>query len=352
MNSQRPPQATRAKEIIQQLVRESELDLNGMTVLTEAATNIFVVTPVIAAMAGAKVLAVARDSRYGTAAEARNETRTFAQYCGVADKIISDIPSAGEAVGSADIITNLGPVRPIDRPLVQKIHEGAVIPLMYSSWEFRKQDLDLEACNARRIPVMGTDESEAGANVFRYCGPLCAKLLFESGIEIMGNKIAILSSDAFGPAIRHYLKACGATTTLARELETATSRRKIKDTDCIIVADYSSTKVAIGTDGQISASEVARLSPKALVLNLAGVIRTDEINRAGLKVYPDETSEPKRMVRTLGYLGPLPLTSLHVAGLRVGEMMHRAKKRGMTGEEFVRYVKRNSYAETLAGAKY
>lgn len=341
----------RAKSIVQRAIKESGLELKGLTVLTEAATNNFAVTAAMAATAGAHVLAVARDSRHGAASEARVQTRRFAELCGVDDRI-DFLPSAKEGAGSADIITNLGSLRPIDKGFVRKLRVGAVIPLMYSSWEFRNEDLDIGACNSKEIPVMGTDESEAGANVFRFCGPLCAKLLFESGVEVMGNKIVILSSDAFGTAIRDYLIMCGADVTLALDLETPRSRRKLKGADCIVVADYSSDRVAIGQDGQVSASEVARLAPDTIVLNLAGIVRADEVSQSGLAVYPHEEPGWRRMTRTLADLGPLPLIELHAAGLRVGEIMHRAKEKGIVGERFVAYVKKHSSGEPLVGAKY
>jgi hypothetical protein len=65
-----------------------ELRLDGLTVLTEAASGAWAVTPVLAAMAGAsQVFAVARDSRYGTAACACHETEALAAAAGVADVI-------------------------------------------------------------------------------------------------------------------------------------------------------------------------------------------------------------------------------------------------------------------------
>ena len=43
-------------------IRRCELDLSGARLLTEAATGAYVVTPVLAAEAGAEVWAVARES--------------------------------------------------------------------------------------------------------------------------------------------------------------------------------------------------------------------------------------------------------------------------------------------------
>ena len=42
------------KNKILNIIRELDLDLNGKTILTEAATGAYVVTPIIAAAAGAR----------------------------------------------------------------------------------------------------------------------------------------------------------------------------------------------------------------------------------------------------------------------------------------------------------
>ena len=55
--------------LIEKLVRQVkalQLNLKGKTVLTEAATGAYIVTPLIAALAGARVFAFSKTTRYGT----------------------------------------------------------------------------------------------------------------------------------------------------------------------------------------------------------------------------------------------------------------------------------------------
>ena len=47
-------------------IERCELDLSGRVVLTEAATGAYAVTPVLAALAGAQVYALAAATRYAT----------------------------------------------------------------------------------------------------------------------------------------------------------------------------------------------------------------------------------------------------------------------------------------------
>ena len=64
-----------------------KLELTGYTVLTEAANGAYVVTPVLAAMAGADVYALGARTAYGSADEIQNVTLELAKLAGVADRI-------------------------------------------------------------------------------------------------------------------------------------------------------------------------------------------------------------------------------------------------------------------------
>src|ERR1700712_5727155 len=86
-----------------------QLNLKGKTVLTEAASGAYIVTPVLAAIAGAKVYAFYKTTRYGTVAEIFASTKaladTFKKYS--LDIHLIDTVSPG-IVAEADMITNAG----------------------------------------------------------------------------------------------------------------------------------------------------------------------------------------------------------------------------------------------------
>ena len=77
MNDTRPglnPQ--RLVRLMRDAVERCELDLSGKVILTEAATGAYVVTPVLAVMAGAeKVFAVTKDTRHGTVQQVESKQR-------------------------------------------------------------------------------------------------------------------------------------------------------------------------------------------------------------------------------------------------------------------------------------
>jgi hypothetical protein len=164
----------RLLEIMRAAVAKSGLDLSGMTILTEAATGAYCVTPIIAALANAsRVHAVTRPSRYGTVAEVERCTYELASLAGVKDRIEIITRIEDDVLARADIVTNSGHLRPIDRSIISKLPRHCVIALMFEAWEFRASDIDLPACRERAIPIVGVNERHPSVDVFSYLGPLC-----------------------------------------------------------------------------------------------------------------------------------------------------------------------------------
>ena len=131
-----------------------DLDLSGMTVITEAATGAYAVTAVIAAMAGARVHAIARDTeRHGSFEDAVAATVSLATKAGAVGRIEIAREPAPASLAACDILTNSGHLRPISRAMVERLPPSAVIALMFEAWEFRDADLDLAACRARGIAL-------------------------------------------------------------------------------------------------------------------------------------------------------------------------------------------------------
>ena len=69
-------------------ISDLELDLTNISVLTEAASGPFAVTPLIAALSGSPhVVAIAKDSSYGSALEVIDYVRGWAQELNIEDRI-------------------------------------------------------------------------------------------------------------------------------------------------------------------------------------------------------------------------------------------------------------------------
>ncbi len=135
----------RELRLAREAVRRFALDLTPYTVFTECATGHFAWTAALALLAGApRVLALARGTRFGSAAAAAEATRAAAEAVGGADRL--HVVHDHARIGEADIVTNTGAVRPLDAAVVARMRPGAVVPLMWETWEFRPSDLDLPAC--------------------------------------------------------------------------------------------------------------------------------------------------------------------------------------------------------------
>lgn len=310
---------SRLVNLIEHTITTLHLDLRGFTIVTEAASGPYVVTPIIAALANAdRVLALTRDSRFASADQVIEQTNALANLCGVSNSIQIATERRMDFFAEADIVTNLGFVRPIDARTIAVMKSGVVVSLMHDSWEFRPGDVDIDACRAHGIRVSGTNEDFPGLDIFSYCGCLCQKLLFDAQIELHKSKVVIVSSDKFGLVIVDYLAKCGCDAYLVPK---ASDLVNLHDLDALVIADYTRDDLILGKGGELEPEILMRCAPGLTIIQFAGLLAVDELQAAGLTVYPGIHLEPHRMAVTLAGLGPRPVVELHAAGLKVGELV-------------------------------
>ena len=281
----------RVKRIIQDAIKFYNLDLRGLTVFTETGSRYFVVTPVIAALSGATVFALVRDSRYGKKEDIKRYTLDFANFCTVSGSLTIIHEKNPEIIKKAHIVTNLGFVRPIDKEFIDSMNKKSVIPYMYETWEQRESDVDLAVCYERGIPVLGTNESFPGRQVFNYSGPLCIKMLIEIDIEVLSSKIVIVSNDKFGVVIWKYLSALGADAYLVGDLLSLSNRQYLNNCDAVIIADYHAKTPIIGGDNaQISVSDLISYSESVSIINFVGPFDIQALVNGGIPYAPQVQS--------------------------------------------------------------
>ena len=318
------PNPWRLVTLIRDAITSLQLDLSGLTVLTEAASGLYVVTPVIASLAGSKqVIALTRDSHYASADAVIAQTRALEILCDADSEIEIYTKRSLDLFAEANIVTNLGFVRPIDAETVSVMDETAVIPLMCEAWEFRPGDVDLAACRAKGIVVMGTNEDYPGLDIFSYTAWLSLKMLFDAKVEVKKSRVLLVSSDKFGTVIKNLLVTMCAHVCLIPHLREILDQ-EMPAFDVVFVADYSRFDLIIGEDGDISPAELAKIVPGLTAIRLAGKIDESELRQNGFYLYPDKKIGPRRMALTLSELGPRPVIELHAAGLKVGELSFRS----------------------------
>ena len=337
-----PHGAGRVERLVREAIERLALDLSGLTIYTEAATGPFAVTAPLAARAGAeRVIALARPWGGRSAIEVGRETTDVARALGVAPEVSVVTERRADDLAAADVVTNLGFVRPLDRALVSALGPTAAIAYMREAWETRDGDVDLDACRERGVPVFATDEHHPDVRVFDACGLLALKLLLEAGVDVGAGPIVVVSPDPFGPAIADCLGKLGARVAVVPSIRAALER--LPGADALVIADFAAIAPIIG-EGGVPVEIVAERAPGIAVVAFAGGVDGAGLGRAGVRCVPAEGCRPGRMGRTLADLGPRPVVDLHAAGLKVGAAAARGRRAGLAGRALADHVRQTSPA--------
>lgn len=321
---------------------QAKLDLSGGKIITEAASGYYTAPVLLAALAGAEVVALGKDSEYGSFAEIKNEIEQHAYTLKVSDKIkITDNRTDPNLIG-ADIITNHNFVRPIDHSLIEQVESHPAICYMFESWESRSGDVDQEYCHNSNIPVYFSDEDTKFARLFPMSGLIALKMIMESGAALADDRVAVLSSDKFGPIIKGVLKKYSYKTKLFRAPEYDGYEKN--RWDIVVVAEFAQKQTII--DNLMPANRLlAQLTPGATIIQFAGANNLESLHQKELNIFPDITLKPQRMAKTFGYLGPRPIIMYNAIGLKIAQAVLEGRKQNLSGEELNKYVLAHSPAK-------
>ena len=300
-------------------IERCQLNLSERVVLTEAATAAYVVTPVLAAMAGANhVYALARPSRYGTVEEVKAQTFELADLVSVRDRIEVITQKSQQVVSQADVVTNSGHVRPINASMIAWMKPTAVIPLMYEAWEFRADDVDLLSCHRKGIRVGGTNERHPAVDVFSFLGVMAIKLLVDAGIAVYASRILLLCDNSFGPFIERSLVSVGASVETFQDLAMAVPE---KTYDAIVVAMQPQINPILSSP---AAQMIAQHWPGAVVAQFWGDLDRSALSASGVPFWPLAGPLPGHMGILPSGVGPEPIVRLQSGGLKVAEVLSRS----------------------------
>lgn len=312
---------------VHRIVDQLQLDLRGRCVLTEAATGPYVVTPILAAVAGAQVIARTRSTRHGTVEQVQRETHALAERMGVSQQIEVVEELSAAHLAAADILTNSGHLRPLDAGKIRHLRSGTVIATMYEPWELRPGDIDLEACRQQGVMVAGTNENHPNLRVFDYLGMLAIRGLIECQIPVPFSRILLVSENPFASPIASVLVSCGADVTVLEgtPLDASIPACRIpRDLqaryDAVILADTPCpTTWNIG--GRDAKRPVDTIGTFDALVQVWGDVDRDVL--PGVRFYPRHAPSRGHMGVLLSELGPEPIIRLQAGGLKAAEELDK-----------------------------
>lgn len=331
------------------MVTRLDLDLRGLTVVTECASGAYAYTPITALLAGARVFALGRDGSYGKFEDHARVLRALCSEFSLDGELRIEHKSSFDAWSEADIVTNSGMLRPLTGAIISQLKPTAVIPLMWEPWEFRDDDLDLRAALQKGIPVIGTNEHHPHADMFGYPGMLALHLLFNLGIEGWNNRLVLLGGGLTGKLIAETFQQLGFdfdwyTLTGQEQPHRCypyTELGRILDyphLDAIVSADHVYREQILGPQGFLSFSAIYERFPHLRYGHLCGGVDAAELAATGLEYLPEAIRSAGYMSYETDNLGPRPVIELSSAGLKVGELGARARLSGKTEAEAAQVV--------------
>ena len=200
-----------SKNIILDSIKKINLDLSNLVVLTEAATGNWIFTPIIAAFANAKkVICITKDSQFGKSKDIKFNFNKITQFLKINENIQVYSHLESKLISEADIITNSGLVRPINKKFINSMKDTAVISLMWEPWEFRPEDIDLYECWKKQIPILGVNEHNSIMNIMKYDGEAIIKILNDANLSLENKKIILVGENLSAIYMYYSLKKAGA----------------------------------------------------------------------------------------------------------------------------------------------
>lgn len=337
---------------IRKLISRHQLDMSGLVVLTELASGPYLFNPLVAALSGADVvIAYGRDSEYGTFDSLAGEFRQrFGQVKESANVVITDDLDFALARDS-DVVTNSGHLRPLNRRFLERLKKSAVVPLMWETWEFRPEELDLEAAKDLGILVLGTEEAHPLCDMRPYSALAALKLVIQHRIMNFGNRVLVVGEQiTLGVPIHRALLGCGLDAGITnshdlREFLTSSETRW----DYVLVAEHGGSGVIIGPSGNTSPTQLAARGVSGVGV-VSGKVDAASLAEAGIDVMPSSLKDGLHMSFSPVELGPEASLELFAAGLAVGTAMARMRRKGAGLTETVRFAKANSPAMDFPGA--
>ncbi len=330
---------------IKKSIDKFALNLDNKTVLTEAASGNYVVTPIIAALAGANVLAITKNSQYASIKEVIKETYALARKFNIDSHITIITDKTQIDYQAIDIVTNTGFVRPINKSMIDQLSNECVIPLMWEPWEFRESELDLDYCVLKGIKVYGTNENDERLQTMKYIGLTVLYFLLHNKMTSFSTKVLILGNENFTFPIEQVLQRNGYA---CRTIMNYDTKINLKEYQALVVAEHKVDNLIIGEtkDAYIKGSN---LLESQYIIHICGNVHLEKIK---CKVNTQNPAKFGYMSYTTDFIDNQAVIDLHTAGLKVAEGMIKANNMGLNNKEYKNFMEKFYPAKAFENEKY
>lgn len=323
------------------------LDLSNLTVITECASGYYAYTPIIAALSGAKVFALGKNTRYGTFIDNKKYLNELSKKFEVESQILIEEVSSFNKWNKADIITNSGMLRPIKSDVVNQFKKTAVIPLMWEPWEFRPGEIDIETCQKKEIPVIGTDENYAPIDMYQYPGMLAIYILNQLQSDYSTDRIVVVGGGLTGSMIVKTLLNFSknilwyADSSFSADIgitpKPLNKLNEVKNNDFVDVLLFAEHTVntPLFDKSHLDFKNLITKFPDLMVGHLCGSINKEELIASKVDFFPEEIAPFGYMSILPDMFGPKPTLKLMAAGLKVGEIAAKSRLNGNSIEQAI-----------------
>lgn len=342
--------------LARQAIAARGLDLSGLRVLTEAGVGYSRAAAVVATLAGAaEVYAVSRDSARAARRDAEAQTEYLARAAEVLRRVRL-VPTRLQApLGDIDIVTDLPGVRPVDESILRSLSATAVVSLMRSVARWRPAEVDIAGCRRAGVAVAGLDEEAVG--LLRYAPLTVLRGFGELGVEAAGGVIAVAGTGRTYPYVVRALAQLGARVLVAApetagrialhggekigdDLTATSVIGRLREADALVLAPEFPEQRLLGPGTPVTAGAVAQAAPHLAVVCGGAEIEAHALADAGVRVWPSAAAAADDLL-------PRPVVERLVAGLRVGEVMARARRAGSSPVAAEQAAAAEAYAELL-----
>ena len=326
-------------QLCKQLVDKLQIDLRGLKVGLECASGAYSYMPVMALISGAEVLSIGQDSSYGKFENNISKIDNIINS-NIYNKKISYVHRTNlknnPLLKELNILTNSGMIRPINSEIINQLPPYCVIPLMWETWEFRNQDIDISSCIKKSIPVIGTNEDFESVKMFGYNSFIVLKLLFDLNIEGYNNRILLLGGGKSGSAAYFGLSKMGITIDWLsadkskHSLDYDEIKYLLKNNfyDAVINFEHINKNKIIGKNGFISFYDFLSNNKSIVYGHICGNIDVNELESCGIKYLPNKISPFGYMSYETTNLGSRPVIELSALGLKVGQIAANERLNG------------------------